>query len=175
MVLIVDWKANSSFVFLLWGGGGGWDGLKCCISQIVHCTYLLRSLHDHLLVMPNQKHTCKNHSWAISVCIQKNKFPIHFTRTCKWIYVSTLIALDKWPTIKLHKRSMTMPWMKNFLLDLFIQDNADYFYIDVWSSIYTWGGNDPPVAGDFVIIPAGQTILLDITTPILKVLLIQGR
>ncbi|XP_054766411.2 fibrocystin-L-like [Lytechinus pictus] len=54
------------------------------------------------------------------------------------------------------------------------QDNADYFYIDVWSSVYTWGGNDPPIEGDFVIIPQGQTILLDVTTPILSVLLIQG-
>ncbi|XP_071488092.1 fibrocystin-L-like [Diadema antillarum] len=54
------------------------------------------------------------------------------------------------------------------------QDNADYFYIDVWSSIYTWGGNNPPVEGDFVIVPAGQTLLLDVTTPILSVLLIQG-
>ncbi|XP_038070546.1 fibrocystin-L-like isoform X1 [Patiria miniata] len=54
------------------------------------------------------------------------------------------------------------------------QDNADFYYIDVWSSRYTWGNQDPPIAGDFVIVPAGQTLLLDVTTPILKMLLIQG-
>ena len=25
--------------------------------------------------------------------------------------------------------------------------NASFFYVDVWSSKYSWGGNDPPVAG----------------------------
>ncbi|XP_071793632.1 fibrocystin-L-like isoform X1 [Asterias amurensis] len=54
------------------------------------------------------------------------------------------------------------------------QDNADFYYIDVWSSRYTWGNQDPPIEGDFVIVPAGQTLLLDVTTPILKMLLIQG-
>ncbi|XP_022097673.1 fibrocystin-L-like isoform X1 [Acanthaster planci] len=54
------------------------------------------------------------------------------------------------------------------------QDNADFYYIDVWSSRYTWGNQDPPVEGDFVVVPAGQTLLLDISTPILKMLLIQG-
>ncbi|XP_070541075.1 fibrocystin-L-like [Ptychodera flava] len=54
------------------------------------------------------------------------------------------------------------------------QDDADYFYVDVWSSRYTWGGYDPPVAGDFVIIPAGQTLVLDVDTPVLKMLLIEG-
>ncbi|KAJ8026384.1 Fibrocystin-L [Holothuria leucospilota] len=55
-----------------------------------------------------------------------------------------------------------------------VQDNADFFYIDVWSSIYTWGGSNPPVKGDFAIILEGQTILLDETTPVLKVLLLKG-
>ncbi|XP_071946075.1 fibrocystin-L-like [Antedon mediterranea] len=54
------------------------------------------------------------------------------------------------------------------------QDNAEYYYVDVWSSRWTWGGHDPPIAGDFVIVPAGQTLLLDVTTPVLAMLLIQG-
>ncbi|KPP78019.1 fibrocystin-L-like, partial [Scleropages formosus] len=53
-------------------------------------------------------------------------------------------------------------------------DNADFFYIDVWSSKYTWGGLSPPEAGMFVVITKGQTILLDTSTPVLKMLLIQG-
>ncbi|XP_057684607.1 fibrocystin-L-like [Corythoichthys intestinalis] len=53
-------------------------------------------------------------------------------------------------------------------------DNAYYFYIDVWSSIYTWGGLPPPEKGSLAVISKGQTILLDTSTPVLKLLLIQG-
>uniref|UniRef100_A0A8C4T925 PKHD1 like 1 n=1 Tax=Erpetoichthys calabaricus TaxID=27687 RepID=A0A8C4T925_ERPCA len=53
-------------------------------------------------------------------------------------------------------------------------DNADFFYIDVWSSPYTWGGETPPDNGSFAVITPGQTILLDTSTAILKMLLIQG-
>uniref|UniRef100_UPI00398F2CC2 PKHD1 like 1, tandem duplicate 1 n=1 Tax=Pristiophorus japonicus TaxID=55135 RepID=UPI00398F2CC2 len=51
---------------------------------------------------------------------------------------------------------------------------ADFYYIDVWSSRYTWGGESPPERGSLVVITKGQTILLDQSTPILKMLLIQG-
>ncbi|KAA0710214.1 Fibrocystin-L Polycystic kidney and hepatic disease 1-like protein 1 [Triplophysa tibetana] len=53
-------------------------------------------------------------------------------------------------------------------------DRADFFYIDVWSSPYTWGGLSPPEKGTFAVITAGQTILLDTSTPVLKMLLIKG-
>ncbi|KAI4871505.1 hypothetical protein NFI96_027165, partial [Prochilodus magdalenae] len=53
-------------------------------------------------------------------------------------------------------------------------DRADFFYIDVWSSRYTWGGESPPEKGTFAVITKGQTILLDVSTPVLKMLLIQG-
>uniref|UniRef100_A0A8C5AWE7 PKHD1 like 1, tandem duplicate 1 n=1 Tax=Gadus morhua TaxID=8049 RepID=A0A8C5AWE7_GADMO len=53
-------------------------------------------------------------------------------------------------------------------------DNADFFYIDVWSSRFTWGGLTPPEKGTFVVITKGQTILLDESTPVLKMLLIKG-
>ncbi|XP_066278772.1 fibrocystin-L-like [Branchiostoma lanceolatum] len=54
------------------------------------------------------------------------------------------------------------------------QDNADYWYIDRWSSVFTWGRGPLPEAGDFVVVPAGQTLLLDTDTPVLKMLLIEG-
>ncbi|XP_068614929.1 fibrocystin-L-like, partial [Brachionichthys hirsutus] len=54
------------------------------------------------------------------------------------------------------------------------QESADFFYIDVWSSRFTWGGLPPPEKGSFAVITKGQTILLDISTPVLKMLLIQG-
>uniref|UniRef100_A0A667X934 PKHD1 like 1, tandem duplicate 2 n=1 Tax=Myripristis murdjan TaxID=586833 RepID=A0A667X934_9TELE len=53
-------------------------------------------------------------------------------------------------------------------------DDADFFYIDVWSSRYTWGGLSPPERGTFAVIAKDQTILLDTSTPVLKMLLIQG-
>ncbi|KAM9385916.1 fibrocystin-L-like isoform 2-T2 [Pholidichthys leucotaenia] len=53
-------------------------------------------------------------------------------------------------------------------------DNADFFYIDVWSSRFTWGGLSPPGEGSFAAITKGQTILLDVNTSVLKMLLIQG-
>ena len=28
-----------------------------------------------------------------------------------------------------------------------VQENADFYYVDVWSSKYTWGGRDPPIEG----------------------------
>ncbi|KAL6460366.1 hypothetical protein MHYP_G00303320 [Metynnis hypsauchen] len=55
-----------------------------------------------------------------------------------------------------------------------LMDHADFFYIDVWSSRYTWGGESPPEEGTFAVITKGQTILLDVSTPVLKMLLIQG-
>lgn len=58
---------------------------------------------------------------------------------------------------------------------VFFQDNADFFYIDVWSSRFTWGGLSPPDTGTFAVITQGQTILLDTSTPVLKMLLILGK
>ena len=49
-----------------------------------------------------------------------------------------------------------------------------FWYVDVWSSPFTWGGGPLPAEGDFVVVPTGQTLLLDTVTPILSYLLIQG-
>ncbi|XP_033119893.1 fibrocystin-L-like [Anneissia japonica] len=54
------------------------------------------------------------------------------------------------------------------------QENAEFYYVDVWSSRWTWKGKDPPIEGEFVAVQAGQTILLDVDTPILAFLLIAG-
>ena len=55
------------------------------------------------------------------------------------------------------------------------QDRADFQYIDVWSSPYTWGYKPPPGKGDAVVIPKGQTILLDMDTPVFSILVIRGE
>ncbi|XP_048254422.1 fibrocystin-L-like isoform X3 [Haliotis rufescens] len=54
------------------------------------------------------------------------------------------------------------------------QVDAAFEYIDVWSAKATWGGKDPPGAGELVVVPKGQILLLDTNTPVLKMLLIQG-
>ena len=51
---------------------------------------------------------------------------------------------------------------------------ASFYYIDRWSSIWTWGGLGTPLEGEFIVITEGQTILLDTSTPILAFLLIKG-
>ena len=47
-------------------------------------------------------------------------------------------------------------------------------YIDKWSSLNTWLNNEPPVTGDFVVVPYGQAVEMDVSPPQLSVLLIQG-
>lgn len=49
-----------------------------------------------------------------------------------------------------------------------------YLYIDLWSSSLTWGGESPPREGDTVAIPQGQNILLDVSTPVLNLVSVQG-
>ena len=49
-----------------------------------------------------------------------------------------------------------------------------FWYVDLWSSRFTWGNQDPPREGDFVVVPRGQTLVLDTVTPVLSYLLVQG-
>jgi hypothetical protein len=44
----------------------------------------------------------------------------------------------------------------------------------LWSSKFTWGGADPPIEGDLVVIGASQTIYFDAKTPILTGVIILG-
>ena len=53
-------------------------------------------------------------------------------------------------------------------------DSAVYLYIDRWSALTTWLNQEPPVAGDLVWVPEGQVIMLDVNTPVLSALLIEG-
>ena len=56
-----------------------------------------------------------------------------------------------------------------------IQISADFNYVNLWSSPYSWGGADPPEDGDMVVIPSGETIVVDINTAVVKLLLIKGK
>ena len=50
-----------------------------------------------------------------------------------------------------------------------------FYYVDRWSSIWTWGGLGLPQAGEFIVIKKGDTIVLDVSTPTLEFLLVQGE
>ena len=56
----------------------------------------------------------------------------------------------------------------------FAISSAEFWYVDLWSSNFTWGGGPLPREGDFVVISRGQTVILDTKTPVLAYLLIQG-
>ncbi|XP_060584412.1 fibrocystin-L-like isoform X2 [Ruditapes philippinarum] len=55
------------------------------------------------------------------------------------------------------------------------QRTLQFNYADKWGSTSTWGGNPVPAAGEYVVIPAGTTVLLDEDTAVLEMLLIQGH
>lgn len=46
--------------------------------------------------------------------------------------------------------------------------------MDRWSSQFTWNNQPIPVENDFVVINANQNIMLDVDTPVLSMLLING-
>jgi len=52
--------------------------------------------------------------------------------------------------------------------------SAQYQYIDLWSSPWTWGGDSPPEEGTIVSIDSGKTVYFDTTTPILKAVIVDN-
>ena len=68
-------------------------------------------------------------------------------------------------------RAPVMVWIEG---QGFAVSNVIFWYVDLWSSPFTWGGGPLPQEGEFVVIPRGQTLLLDVNTPILSYILIQG-
>jgi len=53
-------------------------------------------------------------------------------------------------------------------------DSSVYLYIDRWSALTSWKNQEPPVEGDLVWVPQGQVIMLDVFTPVLTALIIEG-
>lgn len=52
--------------------------------------------------------------------------------------------------------------------------SAQFEYIDLWSSPWTWGGSSPPEEGTIVSIDSGKTVYFDAVTPILKALIVDN-
>ncbi|GIM05166.1 hypothetical protein Vretimale_9611 [Volvox reticuliferus] len=55
------------------------------------------------------------------------------------------------------------------------RSSVQYQYIDVWSRNSTWGGGPLPGYEDSVVIPAGVTVLLDISPPKLFIIVLEGN
>lgn len=56
----------------------------------------------------------------------------------------------------------------------FAMGSVFFQYMDLWSSRWTWGDQEPPEAGTIVSVERGVTIYLDMSTPILKCLVIDN-
>jgi hypothetical protein len=52
--------------------------------------------------------------------------------------------------------------------------NASFEYLDRWSASTTWGGLAPPPTGYVAVIPPGQTVLLDVSPPRLRLIIVEG-
>jgi cysteine-rich repeat protein len=55
-----------------------------------------------------------------------------------------------------------------------VPDNVDWTYANLWSKKTTWGGNEPPMTGDSVVVTKGEHIVLDISPPLLELVILQG-
>jgi hypothetical protein len=53
--------------------------------------------------------------------------------------------------------------------------STTFEYINLWSSPQTWSGSQLPSEGDTIFIPAGQTVVMDVSPPRLYFLVIQGH
>ncbi|XP_036732330.2 LOW QUALITY PROTEIN: fibrocystin-L [Manis pentadactyla] len=100
----------------------------------------------------------------VLVTIAEAKCDVEYSNKTYIICMTNTHTPSGWAPVKVNIRSIGMTKL----------DNADFLYIDAWSSNFSWGGDSPPEEGSLVVITKGQIILLDQNTPILKMLLIQG-
>lgn len=51
----------------------------------------------------------------------------------------------------------------------------DVEFIDLWSLNATWGDDFLPTEGDSIHVPSGQTLLVDVSPPMLKLVMVEGK
>ncbi|KAM9050154.1 fibrocystin-L [Megaptera novaeangliae] len=100
----------------------------------------------------------------VLVTIAEAKCDIEYSNKTYIICMTNAHTPSGWAPVHVNIRSIGMAKL----------DNAEFLYVDAWSSNLSWGGASPPEEGSLAVITKGQTILLDQNTPILKMLLIQG-
>ncbi|XP_053415184.1 fibrocystin-L isoform X2 [Nycticebus coucang] len=101
---------------------------------------------------------------AVNITIAEARCDVEYSNKTHVICLTNAHTPSGWALVHVHIRSMGRARL----------NNADFLYVDVWSSNFSWGGKSPPEEGSLVVITKGQTILLDQSTPVLKMLLIQG-
>nr|XP_048313021.1 fibrocystin-L isoform X3 [Myodes glareolus] len=100
----------------------------------------------------------------VHVSIAGDKCEIQHSNRTHIICVTRAHAPSGWAPVHVSIRNIGMAKL----------ENADFLYVDAWSANSSWGGSPPPEEGSLAVITKGQIILLDQSTPILKMLLIQG-
>lgn len=55
-----------------------------------------------------------------------------------------------------------------------ILNDVTFQYVDRWSHTSTWTNNELPIDGDLVVIPSHLNVILDLSTPILDSIIIEG-
>lgn len=91
-------------------------------------------------------------------------------------FTDTIITCRTTPRTMIMPRSVRVTIGGGRGLALVNDGKKVYFsYLDKWSALTTWANNEPPAAGDTVIVPVGQAILVDVSPPELFLVLIQGE
>ncbi|XP_004640150.1 fibrocystin-L [Octodon degus] len=100
----------------------------------------------------------------VHITIAEAKCDVEYSNKTYIICVTNAHSPSGWASVHVNIRNIGLAKM----------ENTDFLYIDAWSSNFSWGGKPPPEEGSLAVITKGQILLLDQSTPVLKVLLIQG-
>ncbi|XP_063113704.1 fibrocystin-L isoform X1 [Cavia porcellus] len=100
----------------------------------------------------------------VQVTIAEAKCDVEYSNKTHIICVTNAHTPSGWAPVHVNIRNIGMAR----------QENTYFLYVDIWSSNFSWGGKPPPEEGSLAVITKGQILLLDQSTPILKMLLIQG-
>ncbi|KFO35224.1 Fibrocystin-L [Fukomys damarensis] len=100
----------------------------------------------------------------VHVTLAEAKCDVEFSNETHIICVTNAHTPSGWAPVHVNIRNMGTAKLVN----------TNFLYIDTWSSNFSWGGRSPPEEGSLAVVTKGQILLLDQSTPVLKILLIQG-
>ena len=93
----------------------------------------------------------------------------------KRVILSTFLCFDKYVVTTFNVVSRMFNYISVAIVFRNPYFQMSFYYVDVWSSTATWGGAPVPAADEFIVIPEGQVILLDQSTDVLAMVLIDGK
>ena len=107
-------------------------------------------------------------SSAASVIVALNGMPCTVTRAASTSVTCTTSA-------RTSIQSISVALVVNGVgLAAYDASRVFFRYLDRWSALTTWQYGEPPGAGDSVVVPEGQAILVDVNPPKLNLVLVQG-